>query len=202
MNISQVKELKLIHEFPEKGAAVLTYFHERGEVAGRFYIGIVESKGNKKFRLRWWDGACEDFSSTEGETEYYKYYTVLSYISYSEYNDNAGEELDYRDIDKIHTSSTVPDPTCIRKYKNQNKSISNIKKEYKPCTRDEITSLRSGHKFKFIYFRGLNDPIVVSGFTRKKEDDSSVYANCDTDLDYTEDEEEFIFVKTSMIVEC
>lgn len=206
MNINQIEELKLINEFPEKGAAVIAYFHEIGEVVGGFYIGIVESSGSRQFSLRWWCGESERFTSIEGKTDYYKYYSVLAYISYSDYKKYSkkysGKMLDRRDIENINTCSGVPDSYCIRKFNNQKKLVSKIKKEYRPCSRGEVDCIRHGQKITFIFLQGFNDPVVVSGYARRKNSDSNIYANFDCDLNYADGEDDYILIKKSMILAC
>ena len=202
MDIMQVKDLIIINELPEKGSAVLTYFHERDDVCGGFYIGIVESKGNKRCRLRWWGGECEDITSIEGKNDYYKYYAVLSYISYDEYIAYGNIDLPDSSVKKMCSMSPEPNTLCIRKFNEQQKNIKSIKKEYKPLHKKSISSVKNGQKIKFVHFQGLSDPVVASCFTRIKECDNNIYANCDDDLEATSNEDAYHLIKKSLILEC
>ena len=44
--------------------------------------------------------------------------------------------------------------------------------------------------------------VFGQGYTRKKEGDINIYINGDSELQYTDDEDEFFLVKKSLVLEC
>jgi len=190
-----------IDGFPEKGSAIVSYFHDRGDITGYFYIGLVETSGKKSFKVRWWDGTCEIFTSIEGENKYYSYFAILAYISYENYNKLGSEFHAYKTLNDLQMDF-LPCPICIRRFKEQNVKIREIKRANRLCPRTNMGNIGQGRKIRFIYVQRLDEPCIVEGFTRKKDSDNQIYANCDINLSFTEEEDEFYLVKKGFVLEC
>ncbi|MFK5948003.1 MAG: hypothetical protein QM500_04425 [Methylococcales bacterium] len=186
--------------FPIKGAAVLVYLFERGENSGAYFIGVVEACGKKTFKIRWGDGFCEQFTSKIGNNDFYRFYAVLSYITYHDYYKcGINYELQSAVVDTIKQESQ-PCHICIKKYKEQVKLINSIKRDHQKSKRCDTGNIKHGVKIKFIYIKLLDIPFVSEGYTRLDEGD--LYVD-DHYYDKADDEDDHLhLVKKSFILEC
>ena len=75
----------VIDSFPEKGATVLGYVHQKGHGKGHFYVGVVEASGAKQFKIHWSDECTEVFKRIEGRDDCFQYFAIFGYISRDDY---------------------------------------------------------------------------------------------------------------------
>lgn len=204
-----MKPSTVLESFPEKGAAILCFFHdkEEDEVVGEGYIGLVIATGNKEFQVRFRNGAIEKFTMLEGKNDYYSHFAIIGYISYQEYYKYDKNYYKYKKIIKKINPETEPCKKCIAEFKQQKEQIKNIKKEeklkiksgYKPLT--DIEEIGEGKKIKFILVQLLDSPRVITAFSRKGED-NDIYINLNKNLKKTKDEDKYISVNKNLILEC
>jgi hypothetical protein len=199
MKIDELENLEELHAFPVRGAAVIGYFHERGEIDGYFYAGLVEQSGRKQFRLRWGDLSTEIFGSIKGKHSKYQYFNILGYIEASDYM-NLYDTQRIRN-DKLPPILGEPCSSAISQYERQRCEIAELKKEYSTTPSKISEDIKDGMSLEFIHFKGLGSPLVVKGASMSMYGDD-VYASCDEHYEFTDDEESYLYVPSQLILQA
>jgi hypothetical protein len=197
LNKRDLESLGALDGFPEKGAAVVGYFVEHGEVSGAFYVALVEQSGAKQYRLRWSDNSTEIFKSIQGKNSRYQDFYLLGYVSEGHYRQYYNDR--FLHIKKIPPIYGEPCSGTVAAHRKQAREISEIKKEFEVQRSQIPDEITSGQSMMFIYARCLDDPVIVKGvFSRVY--DGFVYANCNEDLEPTNDEDSYLYIPRQLLL--
>ncbi|MBT3204434.1 MAG: hypothetical protein HOM14_04825 [Gammaproteobacteria bacterium] len=197
MNKRDLESLGTLDGFPVKGAAVLGYFVEKGDVSGAFYVALVEQSGAKQYRLRWSDNSTEIFKDIQGKNSRYQYFYLLGYISKGHYSQYYNDKfLRFEEIPPIYGE---PCARTVAAHRKQAREISKIKKEFEAQRSKIPDEITDGQSIMFVYARCLDDPVLVKGMYSKVYD-GFVYANCDEDLEWTCDEDKYLYIQPQFLL--
>ncbi|MDO8270452.1 MAG: hypothetical protein Q7U82_00835 [Gammaproteobacteria bacterium] len=192
-----LERLEKLHDFPTKGATVLGYFVDMGEVSGAFYVAVVEQSGKKQFCLRWGDLSTEKFTSIRGKNSVYQYFNILGYINFSFYQDNFDKS--FREIKQWPSISDEPCAISINAFRDQHRKVALEKKKHKDTLSKIPMKIEDGTRFDFIYYRGLGEPVMVREASAMV-DGCDIFANVDKKYRFTKKEARYLYVPRKLIV--
>jgi len=187
----------VLDAFPIRGACVIGYFVEQGDISGYLYVGIVEQCGRRQYRLRWNDWSTETFQTLNGKTKRYQRFRILGYVALEDY-----QRLCSTVIRNLHDAPHFDCEPCkkgLAAFTRQRSRILELQKQYESQRAAIPTELTTGQPISFAYSPCLETPQVVTGFYSRIFD-GYLYANCDARLKATRDEDSFIYIPRNLLL--